>query len=137
MTRTLLTLTFLLAGCGGPDGPELATVTGRVTVDTSPVAGAVITFLPDGSGSPSYGRTDADGRYELMFTFTKSGAMVGKHSVEIETRKIPPAEADEMRAGGLEVPVFQEIPKSYRTPGALTAEVRPGHNEIDFNLVSR
>lgn len=130
-------LTALGAGCSSGDGPELTDVTGRVMVDGSPIAGAVLTFVPEAGGSPSYGRTDSDGRYQLMFTFTKSGAMLGKHNVEIESRKIPASEAEEMRASGQEVPEYREIPKAYRQPGALTAEVVSGNNEINFELNSK
>ncbi len=66
----------LLAGCSD-GGPELREVTGRVTVDGKPVPGAILTFVPTAGGSPSYGGTDNDGNYKLMFTDTKYGAMVG------------------------------------------------------------
>jgi hypothetical protein len=76
---TCIALVFVasaMMGCGN-DGPELAEVTGVVTVDGKPVPGAVLTFVPTGGGSPSYGGTDTLGKYRLMFTDTKYGAMIG------------------------------------------------------------
>lgn len=127
-----------LAGCGR-DGPETAAVSGTITLDGQPVPGAVITFFPDDpTGSPSYGGTDLQGNYKLMFTFDKSGAMIGKQRVEIETTKVSKRDAEEMQAEGLKPPVaYVAIPNKYREPGALTAEVKRGGNRIDFALTSQ
>jgi hypothetical protein len=117
----------------------LAEVSGIVTLDGKPVPGATISFFPESEeGSPSYGGTDLNGMYNLMFTMDKNGAMLGKHRVEIETHKISADEAAEMRAEGQEVPTQHvSIPKKYREPGALTAEVKPGANTIDFPLTTK
>jgi hypothetical protein len=138
MTCRFLVAALLLCagGCGG-DGPGLATVSGTVTLDGQPVPAAVLTFIPQApDSSPSYGRTDAEGKYSLMFTRSKEGAMLGKHRVEIETQKISADEAADMKAEGREVPAYVAIPKKYREPGALTAEVKSGGNQIDFTLTS-
>lgn len=130
-----LPLILVVAGCGS-DGPELADVTGTVTLDGKPVPGAVLTFIPT-SGSTSYGKTDASGKYTLMFTDTKYGAMIGSYKVEIEVKRIPPDEIAEMKAEGQQVATeFVTIPKKYRADGALTAEVKSGENTIDFKLDS-
>jgi hypothetical protein len=43
-----------------------------------------------------------------------------------------------MRAEGQDVPsTYVEIPAKYREPGALTAEVESGSNEINFELTSQ
>lgn len=130
-------LSLLLVGCSS-SGPELAEVSGTITLDGKPVPGATISFFPeDPQGSPSYGGTDYDGKYTMMFTRDKYGAMLGKHRVEIETQKIAADEAAEMRAEGQELPSYVAIPKKYRDQGALSAEVKPGDNLIDFALSSR
>ncbi len=110
-----MVLAPLLAGCGGSDGPPLGEVTGRVTLDGKPLPGAVLTFIAQSAkGSPSYGGTDHEGRYTLMFTNTKTGAMVGDHVVEIETTKVSAAEAKELVAQGLPAPApYVPIPKKY------------------------
>jgi hypothetical protein len=123
----------LCAGCGRGAGPELAAVTGTVTLDGEPLAHANITFVPEGkNGSPSYGGTDADGRYRLLFSHNRAGAMPGKHRVQIEMQ---PPETDD--SGNPVVPTETvQLPAKYRVPGNLTAEVEPGENEIDFELDS-
>lgn len=130
---------FGLAGCGS-DGPALGKVSGIVTLDGKPVPAATVTFHPENTaGSPSYGRTDDQGNYSLMFTRDKHGAMIGKHRVNIATTKISASEAAEMRAEGQDVPTtaYVAIPPKYRDPGALTAEVESGSNEISFELTSK
>ncbi len=126
------------SGCG-TDGPPLGAVTGRVTLDGKPLSGAVLTFISQSEkGSPSYGGTDDQGRYSLMFTNTKSGALVGDHLVEIETTKVSTAEARELVAQGMPAPApYVAIPRKYKKPGALTAKVAAGSNTIDFELTSR
>jgi len=128
----LLTLT----GCGS-DGPQLAEVSGTVTVDGKPVPNAVLTFIPTG-GTTSYGKTDAQGKYKLMFTDSKSGAMLGSHNVEIEVKRYSKDEVSEMKAAGINASSeFVPIPKKYKQPGALTAEVKKGSNTVDFPMISQ
>ena len=128
----MMFLPMLFAGCG-EDGPELGTVTGVVTLDGKPAQGLTIRFVPQKEGaSPSYGSTDAEGRYELFFTMDKAGAVPGTHSVEIE----PPEQAvdeDGKPVGSAPLP----IPRRYRTAGTLTAEVKAGANSFDFPLESK
>ena len=133
---SLVSCSILLTSIGcGNDGPELAEVTGVVTVDGQPVAGAVLTFVPTAGGSPSYGGTDNTGNYRLMFTDSKYGAMLGEHEVEIATNKPSAAEIAEMKAAGQSVNEnFVAIPKQYRKKGALTAKVERKRNKVDFTL---
>ncbi|MBA3313370.1 MAG: carboxypeptidase-like regulatory domain-containing protein [Planctomycetota bacterium] len=133
LTRRIGCLLLLsLAGCGS-DGPELSEVTGTVTLDGKPLQGAILTFIPEAPGaSTSYGITDAEGNYSLMYSRDKSGAMIGTHKVEIATEKLT---ADDM-ADGQPVPKYVPIPKKYKEPGALTADVKSGDNDIDFELTS-
>ncbi len=127
---------LVLAGCSD-GGPQLATVTGVVTVDGKPVPNAVVTFIPTG-GSTSYGKTNAEGKYELMFTDTKFGAMIGKHNVELEVRRYSAGELAEMKAAGESVATgFVAIPNKYKAAGALTADVKEGSNTINFELTSK
>ncbi len=125
-----------LPGCSS-DGPQVVDVSGTVTLDGKPVPAAVLTFIPQvPDGSPSYGRTDADGKYTLAFTRSKSGAMLGQHVVEIETQKLSADEVADLKAEGQEPPAYVAIPKKYRAKGGLTAEVKSGGNQLDFKLTS-
>jgi hypothetical protein len=128
----LLFVACAAVGCG-TDGPVLADVTGTVTLDGKPLQGAVVTFAPEKEGSTSYGMTDAEGNYSLMYSRDKSGAMVGKHNVSVETERLT---AEDM-AEGVPVPEFVPVPEKYKQPGALTANVEGGDNDIDFDLTSK
>ncbi len=109
-------------GCG-ETGPKLAPVTGRVTLDGGPLENADVFFQPDGSKSPSVGRTDANGRYELAYKRGVMGGMVGSNTVRItissEVVANPP-----------------NIPARYNTESELTKEVKSGRNEINFDLTT-
>lgn len=65
---SVLTL-MALAGCNNNPAnyPDTAPVTGTVTVDGQPLAGASLTFVP-ASGRPSSGTTDSSGKYWLRYT---------------------------------------------------------------------
>jgi hypothetical protein len=58
LTLTVLVLALVLvsAGCG-PGGPEIAYVTGRVTMDGKPLANATVVFIPKTAGRRGRGRT--------------------------------------------------------------------------------
>lgn len=78
-------LLLLCAGCNaaGSDDPELVEVSGLVTRDGKPVPEAIVTFHSPASGQPSaFGRTDAEGRYQLMTT-SRPGAVPGNYRVTV------------------------------------------------------
>jgi hypothetical protein len=114
-------LVTVLAGCG-QTGPDVAAVSGRVTLDGRPLASADVSFQPDGAQRASSGRTDADGRYQLMYKRGQPGALVGEHTVRIsvsrELVRNPP-----------------RIPARYDTQSELRREVKAdGENVFDFEL---
>lgn len=80
---------FTIVGCGGgaSDAPELAPVTGKVTVAGEAVSGGTITFVPDNSkgttGPSSAGEITADGTYTVYGPGGEAGAVVGSHKVTI------------------------------------------------------
>jgi predicted small lipoprotein YifL len=121
-TWTILLLATL-AGCG-TGGPEIVPVSGRVTLDGRPLENADVVFQPDEANRPSSGRTDADGRYQLMYKRGIEGARVGEHKVLITVsseivRRPPP------------------IPPRYNSASELRAGVKSGEdNEFNFDLKS-
>jgi hypothetical protein len=123
----------LLMGCG-TSGPQLSEVKGKVTVDGKAVPRAEVSFVPEAAGgSPSLGKTDAEGNYRLAFTQDRFGALIGKHKVTITSKKISP---NEMPDTGEPVDTaFVPIPKKYQS--TLTAEVKTSANVIDFELDSK
>src|SRR5256885_2803991 len=72
-----------LIGCGSRG--DLASVRGKVTLDGQPLPDAFVVFAPTKKGTTSYGRTDAGGNYEMMFTDYQKGAWLGENSVRIST----------------------------------------------------
>ena len=118
-----------MSGCGNVDGPRLATVTGKVTVNGKPVPRARITFIPERKGSPSYGGTNADGVYRAMYNQNRAGAELGKHNVIIENPEPETDDAGNLISGG-----GFTIPEKYRHPGLLKADIKSGSNEVDFAL---
>ena len=122
------------AGCQD-SGPELGRVTGTATLDGKPLPNATVEFQPGPGGSPSYGTTDENGRYELSYSVGRPGAMVGKHVVRISTFR-QDAPDDEGLRPVIEYPEL--LPPRYNEESELTAEVKPGRNEgVNFNLKSR
>ena len=129
---------FLVVGCG-TSGPELADVSGKITLDGKPIPAAGISFLPnDGKASPAYGGTNAQGQYSLQFTRDKTGAMLGSYDVVLEPPgKVSKAELAELKAQGLpEPPTGVPLPKKYKKLGALKATVKSGANTLNFELTS-
>lgn len=122
-------LAVLAAGCG-KGGPRLATVTGTVSLDGKPLANAKVEFQPLEGGSPSYGTTDSNGHYRLMFSADRPGAMIGKHVVRITTFR------QESKSGEPPVTFPELVPPRYNVNSELTCEVKPGHNTFDFSLHS-
>jgi len=78
---------FALAGCGpGSDYPDMARVTGTVTYKGKPVPNMMVNFMPT-EGRPSWGKTDAAGKFEMVYDSDYKGAKIGHHKVYIT----PPA----------------------------------------------
>lgn len=85
------------SGCGS-SGPKLEKVTGKVTLDGQPLAGANVNFEPEDYSTglqAASGRTGTDGTYSLSTFTSGDGAMVGKYKVTITKT----AEADQSAGG--------------------------------------
>ncbi len=116
-----------LLGCGGGgDKPQLATVSGQVTLDGNPLANVSVVFESE-NGQVSYGGTDSTGKYELSFRDGAKGAEVGKNTVRISTVLDHP-----------EPPGYKDpIPAKYNADSTLSVEVQPGPNTHNFELQSK
>ena len=123
---------MVIVGCGSSEF-DLVPVSGTVTLDGEPVAGARVIFEPHrtgedalSAGPSSNGVTDETGRFTLATTMDEDqGAVVGKHTVTISTYL---AEVDRTRDTG-RIIRQEEIPARYAEPGALTFEVSDGGTE--------
>jgi len=78
----LVTLPSLmaLAGCDKGDYPEMAKVTGTVTFKGKPVSNMMVNFMPS-DGRPSWGKTDAEGKFSLVYDADYNGAKIAHHRV--------------------------------------------------------
>ncbi len=85
---TLHVLVMSLTGCGGAGYGEVP-VSGQVTYDGQPLPHVHLSFQPvskdeSGFGPGSFGRTDAEGRFELRTVWPDAlGAIPGEHRVTI------------------------------------------------------
>ena len=81
---TLLTIGFALTGCSKSDRPPTYPVTGTVTSQGKPVAGAAITFVPTGNdGEAASAITDSEGKYALTTWEQGDGARPGQYRVKV------------------------------------------------------
>ncbi|MFK7777647.1 MAG: carboxypeptidase-like regulatory domain-containing protein [Gimesia sp.] len=107
-------------GGGGSDTPDLGQVTGKITLDGAPLSDASVTFMPENVRS-SAATTDSEGNYELIYIRDEKGASIGKHKVVVSKLK------DEK----------ETIPKQYSGETELSADVKAGANEFNFDLKSK
>lgn len=127
-SATLLLL--VLVGCA--DRHE-ATVSGKATLDGSPLETGMVTFHPAGGGASAYGVLGTGGRYEIK-TGSKQGLRPGKYHITVKA-----TEAYESNGPG-GTPGIPKIlsPASYSDPRTtdLIETVDRGANEIDLSLTA-
>lgn len=122
-------------GCGSSqDGFNYQPVTGKVTLDGQPLAGATVAFIPQStsleSGRPSTGMTDDSGVFTLKSMGGQDGAVVGEHVVSIST-KLVDNDTKELLAE-------ETVPMRYNNRSELTFTVpSSGTDMADFELESR
>ncbi len=114
---------LLLSGCSRSDRPPLGMVSGVVTLDGKPLANARVIFEPTEGGRASTGLTNAKGEYELIYIRQDKGAKLGPHRVRVSVTNPDAAKAE-------------LLPGRYNAQTTLRADVKPGHNKIDFPLTS-
>ena len=143
LLRTTMPLAAMLAiaGCG-PGRPATVPVTGTVTLDGQPVAGASVMFSPAQSGHPASGRTDQSGNFTVRTFEPGDGALPGRHTVTVTLQKTAGMTADpdglegDVAPGGLQVEWI--VPRKYasqKTSG-LTVEVQRGMEPVRLELTS-
>ena len=124
----------VVAGCSTRPSIDYASarfaeVTGTVTMDGQPLAGALVIFSSD-DGRFSAGRTDGSGHYALRFNAEKLGVLPGPKIVRISTGMTASEEEEA-------APRIETIPARYNTESELTADVKPDAPQtFDFELSS-
>jgi hypothetical protein len=124
----LLALVVAVVGCSTrpADQPEIAAVSGRVTMDGQPLGGVSVVFESE-RGVLSFGNTDDEGRYSVSYIRSAKGAGLGRNVVRIRTPMMGPAS-----------PLRKDrIPSIYNTSSTLAVDVGKGGNVFDFTLESK
>jgi hypothetical protein len=83
-------LLVALTGCGGAD---VMKVTGTLKYKGQPVPNALVDFTP-AKGRPSYGETDGQGHFKLVYDRQHDGAVPGKHTVSVRAKPATAAEKE-------------------------------------------
>jgi hypothetical protein len=136
--RLLLGFALVLGlGCGSG---KFAPVSGTVTMNGKPLAGALVIFSPiarEGSidaGPGSSGKTNDKGEYTLTSDTGGTGAFVGKHRVSVSLMNPGTGESDDRRRPGQ---LVNQVPVRYNGKTELTYEVPAGGTDkADFALKS-
>ncbi len=110
----------IASGCSSNE--NLSEVRGVITLDGRPLPDAMVVFSPTGTGTTSYGRTDSDGNYRMLFRDNEYGAWLGENIVRITTFDL----------GGKK----ELVPVVYNAKSTLTAQVASGENVHNFELKS-
>ena len=142
-------MTFLLtAGCGD-DGPTLHPAAGLVTYKGKPLAGAMVTFIPLGTGAIAMGTTNMEGRFEIK-TGSLSGVVEGRAGVTVSLSEshetglkedMTPEDMQQMAIDGklqaeLEKQNTALIPVKYSRADSsgLSVDVKSGQEEYNLTL---
>lgn len=99
--RSLLAVCFFVGLLVGCNNSGTLPVTGKVTKDGQPVAGALVTFQPQSAeGKPASGTTDDSGAYKLTTFVNGDGALPGSYKVTVT--KFPATQTAEGGSGPTE-----------------------------------
>ena len=84
----LVTVGIVLTGCSNSSRPPTYRVSGTVTMQEKPVAGAVITFVPTSNeGAAASAITDSEGKYALTTWQAGDGARPGEYRVKVSKQE--------------------------------------------------
>lgn len=132
-------LWLVCSGCGGSDRSDvpLYPAQGKVTLGGKPLQDADLQFVPTGQtpGQGGYGKTNADGAYEIKTRYGETGLPAGDYKVVVSRAKgkgsVNPVDPDKPLPGTID---DEELSPTYTDPMAtvLKATVasggEPAHN---------
>jgi len=126
---------LVFAGCGGsnPDQKPTANVKGTISYQGKPLERGEIIFFPEFGAKIGHGQIQPDGSYELTTYEEGDGALLGKHEVAIISERDMEGVLPEDPEADLEPSLIPTKYNLQKTSG-LTAEVKEGGNEINFDL---
>lgn len=145
----LIALAGLLGGCSATNEIDygkvkLVSVSGTITLDGQPLAGAVVSFDDPETGNFSFARTNSSGAYTLQFDSDVDGVTTGRKQVQISTvrsilglRGEEGEEVGEASTEGANAESKKEqVPDCYNKKTKLTVEVTPDSSTFNFDLKS-
>ena len=124
-----------LLAVGGCGGAYDATVSGLVTLNSTPLPRGTVKFTPEQSGSSGYGLIDESGSYTIM-TGREEGLPTGQYIVTVVANEpsVPSANPSAPPTPGKPItPVWYR--DSAQSPLKYTVE--PGKNEINLDLTKQ
>jgi hypothetical protein len=131
----------VVVGCDRKPEPNygalgLVEIAGQVLLDGLPLPEAEIRFVAEDS-TYSFGVTDAQGRYQMMFDSRKSGVMPGIKQVVVLSKAASEEEegANEGSGGGTAT-VNRAIPKVYGSKSPIKITVSKTDTNVIFDLRS-
>ena len=144
MIRRLSTIAILavagLVGCAASedDGIKLVKVTGTVTDDGKPLAGVLVSFLPE-IGSPGFapatGESRSDGSYTL-YCKNRAGVTPGKYKVTVapaNSAPVPTSERDILKDDPMRLEFEKKAASTNRRgPAKKAAPPAPTDGESEF-----
>ena len=148
MTRMSLFSIACLLGCllglgCSPSGPVVVPVTGTVTLDGAPVAGASVMFKPVAGGNAAEGETDAAGKFSLktQLQTLRDGAVVGDYLVSVNgVRTVGTQATEEGASVEAKAPQLEYfVPVKYAKPesSGLTQTVSKGMPPVELKLSTK
>ena len=127
---------ILCAGCG--DSLQVAPVSGTITFEGKPLAGATITTQPIATGSQnpgpgSFGQTDDQGHFELeLVKPARKGAIIGDHRVMISNAGASGGSEPQQSATGEQV--WSDDPRGNRQPSGQSWPARFTDGSLQLNV---
>ena len=144
--RSLVLVLFLVisAGCGKS---RLSPVSGTVTLDGKPLAGASVHFVPEGAGKDATAETDQQGQFTMSTFEPRDGVLPGTYKVVIAAPLGTPdttqyTTSEDAMSGASKAPAKKAagpaFPAKYSRPDQtpLTQEV-PAKGRIAYELTSK
>lgn len=134
---TRFTFVFVLlafSGCGAKnDQKPTAEVKGAITYKGKPLERGEIIFFPNSGAKIATGIIQSDGTFQLTTYAEGDGALLGSHQVAIKSERDMEGILPEDPEASMEPSL---IPTKYamKKTSGLTAEVKDGDNEINFDL---
>lgn len=118
----------IVAGCSRR--PATTQVTGKVSYRNQPVTDAQVMFV-SASGRPAFGKTDHEGRFDLMTYLPGDGAVPGEHRITVIKNMPLPTTPDDPYTR------FQNVlPKEYESiETTVLKETVTLQGDNDFELI--